>query len=116
MLTPEKMFEIMNPLRLIEAAGKDSPFDVKAQVQRFEETTQLAFQRAGAIQAQARKAAERLMALSEAVLQDQRRLVSDWTAALLEVGSELSDEVQVSLSEAARAPDLLKSGKATRAA
>jgi hypothetical protein len=116
MFSPEKMFEMMNPLKAFEAVSQGDLFDVKAQTKLFESATAQAFQLAGALQAQTRKSIEFWMDQGETALKDGERLVKDWAATLIKVNSEISGDVQATAKEAAKVFGLPKSTKTAHTA
>ena len=116
MISPEKMYEMTNPLKVFAAVSQGNLFDVKPQMKLFESATEQAFQLIDAFQAQTRKAFELLMDQSEAALKDNRRLMKDWTATLVKANSEITADVHASVKEAAKVFDLPKSTKAAHAA
>jgi hypothetical protein len=116
MLSSEKMFEMMNPLKAFEAVSQGNLFDVKAQVKLFESVTEQAFQMVGAFEAQTRKLIELFMDQSEVALKDNQRLMKDWTATMIKTNSEMCSDVQATVKEAAKVFEVPKSTKAAHAA
>jgi hypothetical protein len=114
MITPEKMFEMMNFSKAFEAMNQRRIFDPSAQNSLIEGAAEQVFGLLGAYHAQTRMVVDFWMDQSQAALQEGQKLVKEWCGTLATANAEIVSEMGAKAKDAAKMFELPTPPKAAK--